>query len=212
LFIGDTSFVNGGVTTSDTYLIAQLEDENGINISGYGIGNSIVATLDDDAATFVLNDYYVTDKDTHKKGSIKFPLIGLTPGLHTITVFAWDVHNNPAQATISFVVTDGEGILIETFGGYPNPFQEKTTIFITHNRSGDDLEAQLFIFSTQGQLISSAEISVSESGYHIDLMELSAWEESGKKLPPGLYLARVIVRSLSNGSKNEKVTKLIVLN
>ena len=212
LFMGDTSFVNGGVTASDTYLIAQLEDENGINISGYGIGNSILATLDEDAATFVLNDYYVSDTDTYKKGSIRFPLIGLTPGLHSITVHGWDVHNNPAQATISFVVTDGAGIVIETFGSYPNPFQEKTTLFITHNRSGDDLEAQLFIFSTQGQLISSAEISFSESEYHIDLMELSAWEQSGKKLPPGLYLARVIVRSLTNGSKTEKVTKLIVLN
>jgi hypothetical protein len=43
-------------------------------------------------------------------------------------------------------------------------------------------------------------------------MELNTWEDSGKKLPPGLYLARVVVRSMTNGSKNEKVTKLIVLN
>ena len=212
LFIGDTSFVNGGITASDTYLIVQLEDENGINISGYGIGNSIVATLDNDATTFVLNDYYVSDPDTYKKGSIRFPLIGLAPGPHTITVQVWDVHNNPAEAAISFVVTDGEGLVIETFGSYPNPFQDKTTLFLTHNRSGDDLRAQLFIFSTQGQLIRSAEISVSESEYHINLMELNAWEDSGKKLPPGLYLARVILRSLTNGSKNENVTKLIVLN
>jgi len=33
-----------------------------------------------------------------------------------------------------------------------------------------------------------------------------------KKLAPGLYLARLTVRSLSNGSKNEHVTKLIILN
>jgi len=212
LFMGDTTFVNGGVTTPDTYLIAQLEDENGINISGYGIGNSIIAQLDDDVATFVLNDYYVSDTDTHKKGFIRFPMLGLTPGEHRITLSAWDVHNNPSEATITFLVTDGLELVIEEFGNYPNPFQEKSTLFFTHNRSGDDLRAQLFIFGLAGELIRSAEISIAASEYHTNLLELSAWDESGKKLPPGLYLARLIVRSSTNGSKNEKVTKLIVLN
>lgn len=212
LFMGDTTFVNGGVTTSDTYLVVKLEDENGINISGYGIGNSIIAQLDDDATTFVLNDYYLSSLDTHQKGSIRFPILGLTPGRHVFTVNAWDVHNNPAEATISFLVTDGEGLVIENFGNYPNPFQENSTLFFTHNRSGDDLEAQLFIYDPTGVLFKSAEISIAASEYHIDLMEFSALVDSGKKLPPGLYLARLIVRSMTNGSKNEKVTKLIVLN
>lgn len=212
LFMGDTTFVNGGVTGPDTYLVASLEDEHGINISGYGIGNSIIAMIDDDAATFVLNDYYISDTDTYQKGSIRFPLLGLTPGPHTLTLHAWDVHNNPAKASVSFIVTDGDDLVIETFGNYPNPFKETTTLFFTHNRSGDALEAQLFIFTPDGQLIKSAEISIAESEYHINLTELNTWEESGKKLPPGLYFARVVVRSLSNGSKNEKVTKLIILN
>ena len=212
LFMGDTTFTNGGMTTADTYLVAKLEDESGINISGYGIGNSIIATLDDDLNTFVLNDYYISDADTYQKGYVRFPVLGLSPGPHTITLHAWDVHNNPGKATIAFVVTDGEALVIETFGNYPNPFRESTRLFFTHNRSGDDLEAQLFIFTAEGQLINSTEISVAESEYHINLMELNTWEESGKKLPPGLYFARVVVRSMSNGSKNEKVTKLIVLN
>lgn len=212
LFIGDTTFLNGGVATPDTYLIARFQDENGINISGYGIGNSIMASLDDDAATFVLNDYYVSDVDTYKKGTIRYPLLGLTPGRHSMTVYAWDVNNNAAAATISFIVTDGQELLIESFGNYPNPFQQNTTLFFTHNRSGDDLEAQLFIFNPEGQLIQSVEISIPESDYHVDLTNLSSWQDSGKKLPPGLYFARVIVRSMTNGSKNEKVTKLIVLN
>jgi len=212
LYMGDTTFVNGGIVTADSYLVARLEDESGINISGYGIGNSIIATLDEEETTYVLNDYYISDADTYKKGSIRFPVLGLTPGPHTITLHAWDVHNNPAKATVSFVVTDGEALVLEAFGNYPNPFRESTTLYFTHNRSGDDLEAQLFIFTPEGQMIKSAEISVAESEYHINLIELDAGDESGKKLLPGLYFARVVVRSLTNGSKNEKVTKLIVLN
>ena len=212
LFMGDTTFVEGGVTTSDTYLVAKLSDESGINISGYDTANSIVAILDDGQATYTLNDYYVADVDTYQSGSIRFPILGLAPGPHTLTVKASDVHNNPAVSNVSFVVTQGDGLVIEDFGSYPNPFQDQTTLFFTHNRSGDDLRAQLFIFTLAGELIRSADISVAESEYHIDLMELKAWEGSDKKLPPGLYLARVLVRSMTDGSKNEKVTKLIVLN
>jgi hypothetical protein len=177
-----------------------------------GEGNSIVAELDGEGDTFVLNEYYITNVDTHRKGSIRFPLLGLEPGLHTITLRASDVHNNDAQATVSFVVTGANELVIEEFGNYPNPFLDNTIFFFKHNRSGDDLRAQLFIFSTAGELIRSAEVSIADSQYHIDLMELNAWDSAGKKLPPGLYLARVIVRSITNGSKNEKVTKLIVLN
>ncbi|MEX1240597.1 MAG: type IX secretion system sortase PorU [Cyclobacteriaceae bacterium] len=212
LYMGDTTFVNGGVTTPDTYLIAQLGDENGINISGYGIGNSIIAQLDADAASYVLNDYYMSSLDTYKKGFIRFPLLGLTPGSHQITVRAWDVHNNPSEATISFLVTDGQELVIETLGNFPNPFQENSTLFFTHNRSGDDLEAQLFIYSPTGELIKTAEFSLAGSEYHNNLMDLGSLKDSGKKLSPGLYLARLVVRSMTNGSKNEKVTKLIVLN
>lgn len=212
LFVGDTTFLNGGITSPDTDLIVRLYDDNGINLSGYGIGNSIIAALDDDDAVYVLNDYYISDPDTHRRGSIRFPLLGLPPGPHTIKVSAWDVHNNPSAASLSFVVTDGQEIVIEDFGNYPNPFRENSTLFFTHNRSGDDLRAQLFIFNLAGKLIKSAEIPITNGGYHIDLIEFNAFEKSGEKLPPGLYLARLIVRSLSNGSKNEKVTKLIILN
>ena len=212
LFIGDTTFVNGGITTSDTRLIARLSDNSGINISGYGIGNSLVAQLDNEGEQFVLNDYYVSDLDTYQRGSVVFPIKGMSPGRHTLTLKAWDVYNNPGQATVDFLVTDGQGIVIESFGNYPNPFQEVTSLFFTHNRSGDDIEAQLFIYSPAGELLKSTEISIPESEYRINLMELNAFEASGKKLSPGLYLARLIIRSMTNGSKNEQVTKLIILN
>ena len=50
------------------------------------------------------------------------------------------------------------------------------------------------------------------SSYYVDLGEINDLYDFGKKLPAGLYLARLAVRSLTNGSKNERVTKLIVVN
>ena len=53
---------------------------------------------------------------------------------------------------------------------------------------------------------------VPESEYEVKILEFSPNFDLEKKLPAGLYLARLVVRSLSNGSKNEQVTKLILLN
>jgi hypothetical protein len=212
LYIGDTTFTAGGITDPDTYLVARISDESGINISNYGIGNSIIATLDNDDQVFVLNDYYTADADDFTTGLLRYPLRGLSPGKHSITLTAWDVYNNSSRETIDFNVTEDEQIVIETLGNYPNPFVGKTTLFFTHNRSGDDLEAQLFIYSATGKLVEAMEIPISQSEYKIDLLEMDNEGDSREKLPAGLYFARVVVRSLTNGSKNEQVTKLIVLN
>jgi hypothetical protein len=212
VFIGDTTFINGGITAPDNWLVARLSDESGINISDYGIGNSLIAILDNDAETYVLNSYYIADVNDYTKGTIQYPLKNLAPGRHTLTLKAWDVYNNPAEATIEFTVTDGDILVIEDFGNYPNPFIDNTTLFFTHNRSGDDLEAHLFIYSTTGNLLHTREIPISQSEYRVDLMEMSNSGDVDKKLPAGLYVARLLVRSLTNGSKNEQVTKLIILN
>ncbi len=209
LFMGDTTFVNGGITNPNTTLVARLYDLSGINISGYGIGNSILGVLDE-SQTFVLNDFYEADIDDFTNGTISFPLKDVTPGKHTISVKAWDTHNNPIQATIAFVVTDGTNLAIESFGNYPNPFETSTTLFFTHNRSGDDLQVSLVLYDYTGHIVESYAVNILASSYHVDLLKLN--RDSGKNRPSGLYFARIVVRSITNGSKNEQVTKLIISN
>lgn len=211
LYMGDTTFVHGGIVSANTTLVARIQDASGINISNYGIGNTMIAVLDNDDKVYILNEYYVADTDDFTKGWLYFPVKDLSPGKHTFTVKVWDTHNNPAQATIDFVVT-GDGLVIETFGNFPNPFENETTLFFTHNRSGEDLQVQLSIFSVTGHRLKDYEFTVTSSPYQVNLLELNSLTEFGKKLPGGLYLARLAVRSLSDSSKNERVTKLIVLN
>jgi hypothetical protein len=212
LYMGDTTFVSGGIVSTNTTLVVKLQDDSGINISGRGIDNGLAAYLDNEEQPFILNDYYEAYTDDFTKGSVNFPMNGLSPGRHSITVKASDIHNNAGQATIEFIVTDDENIVIETLGNFPNPFQSETSVFFTHNRSGDDLEAQLTIYSARGEQLKTYEFNVPGSPYHVDLGQINDLYDFGKKLPGGVYLARLAVRSLTNGSKNERVTKLIVVN
>lgn len=207
LFMGDTTFHYGGITNPDTYLVARLSDASGINISSYGIGNDIVAELDEDQV-FILNDYYISDQDNFTRGHIYFPINGLSPGRHSIKVKAWDTYNNPAEAEISFIVTDGKGIVIESFGNYPNPARDQTTFFFTHNRAGDDVEAHIDILNGTGMVLKTVDFTFTATAYRAEFPLL----DLGKNLAGGLYFARLVIRSVTNASKTERVTKLIILN
>jgi hypothetical protein len=211
LFMGDTTFINGGITSASTQLIVRLSDAHGINLSGYGIGNSLLATLDENQS-FILNDYYVADMNDFTRGTIAFPIRNLTAGKHSIVVNAWDTYNNPVEAKIDFRVTEREELHIESFGNYPNPFVESTTLFFKHNHSGDDLEANLILYDEAGRVLKSYDFTLPMSTYQVNLLELSTDSDIFINRSGGLYYARLTVRSLSDGSKSEQVTKLLFMN
>lgn len=211
LYMGDTTFINGGITSSSTQLVARLSDTSGINIANYGIGNNLIAILDDDQV-FEVGEYYLADQNDFTKGTIIFPIENLEPGRHTIELKAWDVYNNPSSGRVDFVVTDGTQIAIQKLYNYPNPFSNNTTIQFEHNRTGDDLEVFATIVDTSGQTMHIINYKVPSSQYLVTLPEWDGTNTSGTKLGNGLYLLRLVVRSLLDGSKNEQFSKLIILN
>lgn len=210
LYMGDTTFVNGGITTSNTQLVARLSDASGINIANYGIGNNLIAILDNEQ-TFEVGEFYISDIDNFTKGTVIFPIENLESGKHTIELKAWDVYNNPSSATINFVVT-GDQLVIEELNNYPNPFSDFTTIQFTHNRAGDDLEVFASIVDMSGHPVVNINFVVNSSTYLVTLPEWNGTNAAGTKLSNGIYLLRVAVRSLLDGSKNEQISKLIILN
>lgn len=211
LFLGDTTFINGGIVGPDTKLIAVLMDASGLNISANPSGHEIIATLDDEFE-YVLNDYYSTDRDRSDKGSIAFPLRGLKSGKHSLTLTASDTYNNRTSSQVEFVVTEGDQIEIEEFTNYPNPFVENTTFEFTHTRPGEDLEIFLTIFDLSGKPVLQQTYEVASSQYRVTLALWDGTSASGTKLGQGVYVGKLSVRSLLDGSKNEQFTKLILLN
>lgn len=208
VWLGDTTFIDGGLVSPNTLLVARVRDESGVNISNYGIGNTMMAILDDDESVFLLNNHYTAVKDDFGQGWIRFPINGLSPGEHTLTVKVWDTYNNPAEQTIRFWVSTEDSFVVEEFGNYPNPFSDETTFFFRHNRPGEAVEGRITVLSTTGQQIGIVDFDMPISAFEASIpFEIT---ESGKKLPPGIYLGRLQIRSLSDGRRTERVTKLIV--
>ncbi len=211
LFLGDTTFIPGGIVGPETKMVALLSDASGINTSSNPSGNEIKAVLDADSE-FILSNYYVANLNTFQKGTIEFPLKGLESGRHTLTLTASDTYNNKTTTTVDFVVTEGDRIEIEEFNNYPNPFYESTTLEFTHTRPGEDLEVFLAIYDMIGNNILNQTYEVPSSQYRVTLSEWDGRSAAGTKLGRGVYLGKLSVRSLLDGSKNEQFTKLILLN
>lgn len=211
LFMGDTTFIAGGIVGPSTQIVARLFDESGINISSEPAGNDLTASIDD-GEIIILNNYYSADVNTYKKGSVNFPLDGLEKGKHTLTLTASDTYNNRKITRVDFVVTDGIQIQVEEFSNYPNPFNEFTILEFTHTRPGEDLEAFVTIYDLAGKVILNSTYAITSSQYRVTLGEWDGKSANGTKLGSGVYMGKVSVRSLLDGSKNEQFTKLIILN
>ena len=99
--------MHGGITDKDPKIFARIFDENGINTVGSGIGHEITAVLDEDESQVViLNEFYEAEKDDYKKGSVEYQLRDLALGEHSLRIRVWDVANNAAEASTTFIVSD----------------------------------------------------------------------------------------------------------
>jgi hypothetical protein len=215
LYMNDENFVSGGITNESPTLLAKMEDENGINTAS-GIGHDIVAIIDgDETNPIVLNDYYQTEVDDYKKGVLSFPFRDLEPGLHTLTLKAWDVYNNSSISEIQFIVFDkDQELVINNVLNYPNPFVNYTEFWFNHN-SSEPLDVSIQIFTVSGKLVRT--LNGQTSGGFKSTSSLSrdiVWDgrdDFGDKIGKGVYIYKLQVYSSLLNKKVEKIEKLVIL-
>jgi hypothetical protein len=211
LFMGDTTFIPGGTIGSNSRIVAILSDAHGIATSRFNPQQSIVGLMDD-TISWVLNNYYLAKKNNPAMGIIDFPVFGLKNGNHRLTLSASDVYGNRSTAVLVFTVSDQGSIQVNDWLAYPNPMTNEAVFHFTHSRSSEDLEAVVTVFDRVGQTLFTATYSVPQSDYQVNLPAWDGSSSAGIKLSPGLYLIKLSVRSLVDGSKNEKITKVIISN
>ncbi len=212
LFMNDESFIDGGNTNESPMLLALLEDESGINTSITAVDHDIIAILDNDNANpIVLNDYYETELNNFKKGTVKFPLRNLEPGLHTLNFKSWDTYNNPSESTLSFIVVNDNDLILSNVLNYPNPFVNYTEFWFNHNKPNETLEVQVQIFTVSGKLIKTLNQSVQSGGLLSREISWNGLDDFGNKIGKGVYVYKLQVKSLLSNAKAEKFEKLVIL-
>jgi hypothetical protein len=209
LLINDTLFVEGGITNKDPLLIALLSDEHGINLSESGLGHQIVAWLDEDYANpIVMNDFFIPETDNYKAGSLTYPFHDLADGLHTLTLKAWDVYNNPSEATISFLINYKTPVATTGVFNFPNPFRDRTTFTFMHNKPGQQLDILLEIFDFSGKPVLTHRATLSS----MQKTDFFTWDGSsgGNRLRQGLYLYTLTITD-PEGNVSKHTQKMVML-
>ena len=196
LFLNDTLFRSGGIAGSNPVLLALIEDEGGINTAGTGIGHDITFWLDgDNSSPVILNNHFKNDFGSYSSGSVYYPLHGLSPGSHTLTLKAWDNFNNSSEVSINFVAGDEENIVLKNLLNYPNPFSENTRISLQHNRPEGILDVAVSIFNINGQLIRVLHSTLTSTGYQLEPIFWDGRNSYGQKAAKGIYPYSVKITS-----------------
>jgi hypothetical protein len=196
LFLNDTLFRSGGIAGSDPVLLALIEDGGGINTAGTGIGHDITFWLDGDKSSpVVLNNYFQNDFGSYSTGSVYYPLYGISPGSHTLTVKAWDNFNNSSEVSINFIAGDEEKLVLKYLLNYPNPFSESTRISLQHNRPEGIMDVEVSIFNINGQLINILNSTTTSTGYQLEPVIWDGRTSGGQKAPKGIYPYSVRINS-----------------
>lgn len=210
VYMNDTTFVAGGQVQAETELLVKVQDDDGLNATGAGIGRDMLAILDKgtpNEKTILLNEYFSYNLNSYRSGSIRMPLRNLTPGKHTILVKVWDIFNNSGEGSTEFTVGNGEVAVFE-HAAFPNPFDNGVALRFTHNMPGRDLSAEVEVIDMTGRVLhryqkeipgaSATEVRLSWTGFSAPEPQLRTAE-----LPPGVYQYRV---KLSAGESNTTFT------
>lgn len=211
LFLDSRDFINGGFTSENPVLIADLYDDHGINLSSSGIGRDLLVTIDkgtDLEKRFVVNDFYTSSPGSYKQGEINYALKELQEGNHTLHLKVWDTYNNSSEASIKFVVGEkSDQFNIYSVRTIPNPFSSLPTIILDHNRSESDLSISNELFDSKGTVVLKHQMKVYHASNNVNL-KLSNNDNWYNGLRPGVYILRTVVTT-SNGETKTHTSRLV---
>lgn len=199
-FIDNNLFRSGDIVSANPMLYVELEDDNGINVSGSSVGHDLIAVVDGDYSNpYVLNSFYRTEPNDFTKGSLFYQLSRLAAGKHTITVRAWDVYNNFGEGSTDFEVVESDALDFNLYN-FPNPFGQTTRIVFQHNQPNVEMEVNLRIFGTNGQLVYNTSRDMQPTG-SFTYWTWDGTDRSGAKVAQGVYMCQLNIKTSTGISK-----------
>jgi hypothetical protein len=210
LYLNSPDFVTGDKVNETPRLTVLLEDVDGINTVGNGIGHDLVAIVDGNASmTYVLNEYYESDLGDYTRGSVSYSLPELAEGAHSLMFRAWDMMNNATTVIIDFEVVKGLRPRILEVSTTHSPAHEQTTFVLAHDRPETEVTVGIEVFDFSGRMLwmHKEEVITPDNTYSLDW---GLCASSGQPLATGVYLYRATVTSAS-GKSTSRTHKLTIL-
>jgi len=206
LMLDSESFQSGDYVSTAPMLLADIEDEHGINTLGKP-GHSMLMLIDGGAPIDVSSNFYY-EQDSFRRGRLTWQLPQLEEGSHHLQLIVFDNFNNYALAETDFLSKPDGKLFISDLLFYPNPHDYSEAAMFSFLLT-EAAETSLSIYTITGRKIAELSNNFSQSGYN----EI-AWngrDNDGDRLANGTYFYKLRAKSETDGKSTEKIGKLIIL-
>lgn len=207
-YLNTPSFTNGGTVGLTPFFVAEVADDDGINVSNSSLGHNMELIIDGKTSmTYDVTDNFQFDSNSYVSGQTYYVLPALTPGYHSLSFKAWDILGNSNSISLDFRVAKGIQPTIGNVRVSPAIISDEATFYVTHDMQGSEASVFIDIIDTSGRVVEVLHWDdiLSEKNSTTSYR----WTPDG--LSKGLYLYRV--RMSCNGSDYVSTTqKLIITN
>ncbi|MDY6915517.1 MAG: C25 family cysteine peptidase [Candidatus Cloacimonadota bacterium] len=206
LWLDSKKFASGDYVSTNPLLLAHIQDENGINISG-APGRRILALLDgsDDPNDLIdVTSGFIYNTDSYTEGELSWQLHDLEEGRHTLQLIVYDNFGNSALEEVGFFAQNAKHLTIRDMLVYPNPVKKDAhfTFVVT-----EDSEVKLSIYTITGRKIYTISRSVTK-GYN--QIYWHGRDADGDRLANNTYFYKIRAKQPNNGKVTEEIGKLII--
>jgi len=139
---------------------------------------------------------------------VEYPLGEMSSGTHKIRVRVWDTYNNPTTEETMFNVITGVGLQLVNVFNYPNPFSSSTVFTFEHNQV-TPIDVDVKIYTVAGRMIQT--IKVQNITDRFVKIPWDGFDRDGDRLANGIYLYKVVARTLDGRFTSEAFGKLSVM-
>ncbi|MCX6181151.1 MAG: type IX secretion system sortase PorU [Bacteroidetes bacterium] len=211
VYMNDSSFITGGLTSASPLLIVNVCDSSGINLTKGSVGHEMSAILDNSTSQVIdLTSHYQPALNSYQKGTIQYQLEDLSEGKHSIEAKVWDSYNNSSRGYTEFIVSTNANTALEHVLNYPNPFTSKTGFYFEHNQIGKNLEVTVQIFTVSGKLIKTITEGIYADSKRVGPIDWDGLDDFGDAIGRGVYVYKIKVKS-DNGTSDNVFEKLVIL-
>ena len=209
MFLNTENFKDGDPVNETPFFYAEVRDDNGINLSGSGIGHDILLTIDNNPAwTYSLNNYYQAVDIA--QGTVGFSIPELPQGKHSLKFRIWNIFNNSTVDSLNFTVVKGYKPTIIDLQACENPARTFTYFKFTHNLPETTINVEIGVYDLTGRTV----WIYSETGSSGFLQQYPVkWDlvnNAGNRVPPGIYVYRATISTASSKGATQ-AKKIIVL-
>ncbi len=211
MYLNALTFKDGDQVNETPYFVAEVYDEDGINISGGSLGHEISICIDNSPVyTYNLNNYFESTSEVYGEGTVKFSIPPLPVGEHTLVFRVWDLLNNSSSDTLKFTVVQGLKPRLYDITAMGNPAKVNTFFLLSHDRPDTPIEVEIKVYDLTGRPFWTHRETGSSEWLKKYAVEWDLRADNGMRLKPGVYIYQAIIKS---GSSKEatKAKKIIIL-